>query len=120
MAFVNLKFRKRTNTYYIYIVKKDLKGESLEDLRNKCMRRGGLDTGFHFIIRPNGLMEADRVEYAYAGWWFEHEDKALAILIDTGGEDKVTMAAQKAVKEITSKYPNAHTYETNDAADMED
>ena len=120
MAFVNLKFRKRTNTYYIYIVKKDLKGESLEDLRNKCMRRGGLDTGFHFIIRPNGLMEADRVESAYAGWWFEHEDKALAILIDTGGEDKVTMAAQKAVKEITSKYPNAHIYETNDAGDMED
>ena len=120
MAFVNLKFRKRTNTYYIYIVKKDLKGESLEDLRNKCMRRGGLDTGFHFIIRPNGLMEADRVEYAYAGWWFEHEDKALAILIDTGGEDKVTMAAQKAVKEITSKYQNAHIYETNDAGDMED
>ena len=120
MAFVNLKFRKRTNTYYIYIVKKDLKCESLEDLRNKCMRRGGLDTGFHFIIRPNGLMEADRVEYAYAGWWFEHEDKALAILIDTGGEDKVTMAAKKAVKEITSKYPNAHIYETNDAGDMED
>ena len=120
MAFVNLKFRKRTDTYYIYLVKKDLKGEALEDLRNKCMRRGGLDTGFHFIIRPNGLMEADRVEYAYAGWWFEHEDKALAILIDTGGEDKVTMAAQKAVKEITSKYPNAHIYETNDAGDMED
>lgn len=120
MAFVNLKFRKRTDTYYIYIVERDLKGEPLEDLRNKCMRRGGLDTGFHFIVRPNGTVEADRVEYAYAGWWFEHEDKALAILIDTAGDDKVSMAVKKAVKEITSKYPHAKVILTNDAGDMED
>lgn len=120
MAFVNLKFRKRADTYYIYIVMKDLKGIALEDLRNKCLRRGGLDTGFHFIVRENGNVEADRVEYAYAGWWFEHEDKALAILVDTAGENKVTMAAKKAIKEITSKYPKAKVLETNDAGDMED
>lgn len=120
MAFVNLKFRKRTNTYYIYIVKKDLKGTALEDLRNKSMRRGGLDTGFHFIVRANGEVEVDRVEYAYAGWWFENEDKALAILIDTAGDDRVTSAARKAVKEIISRYPNAQIMETNDAGDLGD
>ena len=120
MAFVNLKFRKREDTYYIYIVKKDLHNVDLETLRTKCMRRGGLDTGFHLIVRANGAVEVDRVEYAYAGWWFDHEDKSLAILMDTAGADKVTMAAKKAVKEITSKYPHAKIFETNDAGDMED
>lgn len=120
MAFVNLKFRKRDATDYIYIVKKDLKKTDLESLRVKCMRRGGLDTGFHFIIRANGVIEADRVGYAYAGWWFEHEDKAVAILIDTAGEKKVTMAAKKAVKEITAKYPKAEIVEVDNAGDMED
>lgn len=120
MAFVNLKFRKRDATDYIYIVKKDLHNVGLTSLREKCMRRGGLDTGFHFIVRVNGVIEVDRVEYAYAGWWFDHEDKAVAILIDTAGQENMTSAAKKAVKEIISKYPNAHIYETNDAGDMED
>lgn len=119
MAFVNLKFRKRDATDYIYIVKKDLKGTVLEDLRNKCLRRGGLDTGFHFIVRANGTVEADRVEYAHAGWWFDFPQRSLAILIDTAGEDDETMAAKKAVKDITSKYPKARIMETNDAGDME-
>jgi hypothetical protein len=120
MAFVNLKFRKREATNYIYIVKKDLHGVGLESLRTKSMRRGGLDTGFHFIIRANGRVEADRVEYAYAGWWFEHTEKALAILIDTAREEEVSTAVQKAVKEIASKYPHAKIMEIKDAGDLED
>lgn len=120
MAFVNLKFRKRDATDYIYIVIKDLKNADLESLKDKCMRRGGLDTGFHFIVRANGEVEVDRVEYAYAGWWFDHEDRAIAILIDTAGGNKVTSAAKKAVKEITNKYPKAEIFEMNDAGDMED
>lgn len=117
---MNLKFRKRDATDYIYIVKKDLHGVGLEALRKKSMKRGGLDTGFHFIIRSNGKIEADRVEYAYSGWWFDHEDKAVAILIDTARDSEVSSAVKKAVKEISSKYPHARVYEINNAGDLED
>lgn len=120
MAFVNLKFRKRDATNYIYIVKKDLHGVGLDTLRTKSMKRGGLDTGFHFIIRSNGKIEADRVEYAFAGWWFDHEDKAVAILIDTARDSEISSAAKKAIKEISSKYPHARIMEINNAGDMED
>lgn len=65
-------------------------------------------------------METDRVEYAYAGWWFDNEDKAVSILIDTGGQEDVSSAAKKAVKDIVSKYPHAQVYETNDAGDIEE
>lgn len=119
MAFVNLKFRKREATDYIYIVKKDLHNSGITSLRNKCMRRGGLDTGFHFIVRQNGEVESDRVEYAYAGWWFDFPERSLAILVDTK-EDAPSSAVKKAIKEITDKYPKAQILETNDAGDMEE
>lgn len=116
---MNLKFRKRDVTDYIYIVKKDLHNIGITPLRNKCLRRGGLDTGFHFIVRPNGEVIADRVEYAYAGWWFNFPERSLAILVDTNG-DEMSSAIKKAIKEITNKYPQAQILETNDAGDMED
>ena len=72
------------------------------------------------INDANGAIEADRIEYAYAGWWFEHEDKAIAILVDTDGNKKMTMAAKKVIAEITAKYPKAEIVEVDNAGDMGD
>nr|CAI9750377.1 amidase [Autographiviridae sp.] len=111
MSFVNLKWKKRDATDYIYIVKRDLKGVDIETLRNKCIRKGGLDTGYHYVIRANGDVEPDRPDYAYAGWCFAHEERSVSVLIDTAGTGKVTMASKKALKKILSKYPKAEVKE---------
>lgn len=105
MSFVNLKWKKRDTTNFIYIVYRDLKGLSLEALRNKKIRKGCLDTGYHYIVRTNGVIEEDRPSDAYAGWWFEHEEQSLAILVDA--IDRPAVSAVKAIETLTAAYPDA-------------
>lgn len=119
MAFVNLKWKKRDSTDRIYIVKRDLKNTDVETLRNRVIRRGELDLGYHFVVRANGNVETGRPEYAHAGLWCDEADSSLAILVDTAGQDKVSMAARKAVKKIAAKYPDAKIVEANITEEME-
>lgn len=119
MAFVNLKWKKRDTTDFIFVVKRDLKGIDIATLRNKCIRRGELDLGYHFVIRANGNIEAARPSFAYAGWWFDKAERGLAVLVDTAGEEKISMAAKKALKILASKYPGAIIKEVAVTEEME-
>lgn len=110
MYFVNLKWKKRDSTKYIYVVKRDLKGVSTKELRTDCYKKGNLDIGYHYVIRINGEAEEGRPEYTYAGWWFDDDEHSVAILVDTQ-TDKLSAAQKKAVQKIAANYPDAEIKE---------
>lgn len=56
----NLKFKKRTCTNWLYIIKKPLNGASKDELVNAARRLGEFDTGYHYIIQNDGTLEKDR------------------------------------------------------------
>lgn len=118
MFFVNLKWKKRDRTDHIYIVKRDLKGVSTKDLRAECYRRGDIDLGYHFVVKPNGDIDEARPEYTYAGWWFDDDEHSVAILVDT--TDKISAAQKKAIKKIAANYPDAvvKEVEVNESEEM--
>lgn len=114
MSFINVKWKKRDATDYIYLVKRNLNNIDITALRNSYIRKGNLDTGYHYIIRRNGFVEHDRPEDAYAGWLFNDKDRSVAVLIDVSDTGNMTMATKKALAEIVKKYPKAKIKEVEE------
>lgn len=109
----NLKFKKRTCTNWLYIIKKPLNGASKDELVNAARRLGEFDTGYHYIIQNDDTLEKDRDEQAVAQWDFTENTTSIYVLCDT--TEKLTDAQRITVadlfRSLSKTYPHIQTVE---------
>lgn len=98
-------FRQRAATDHIYVAKQDTFGKSLWQLYCQARRKGELDTGYHYILRSDGTLEADRPTEAVAQWDFKDSETSLYVLAEA--KDKLSSAQHLTLTQLQEQYPNA-------------
>lgn len=78
-----IRFRKRTETKHIYCHLKDLGNKTLHELFRVARQNGEYDTGYHYLIHRNGLMEKDRPSDAVAQYNFKDSEVSVYVLVDS-------------------------------------
>lgn len=102
-----MKFKKRLETLRIYLVIKDLQDATMSTLYKKARRDGNFDTGYHFVLFNNGLMEADRPIDCVADCNFENSESSIYILVDSKG--KLSDSQKLALRDFMKSYPDIET-----------
>lgn len=108
---MQMKFKKRASTDYIYVVKKQLKGASLATLFKQARRAGEFDTGYHYLLHNTGEIEVDRAPAdTVAQYNFPDNTVSLYILADCYN-GKLSDAQRLILADIVKQYPNAEVKE---------
>ena len=104
-----MKFRTRETTTFLYVLFRDLKGFSAEDLHKEARRAGKLAVGFHYLVRESGVVALGREADAVADYDMENCDSAIYVLVDQGQRKRPTDSQRTAVKAlivaITERHP---------------
>ena len=80
---MNLKYKQREQTHYIYIHQFDTLGSTIGDFDRRMMKSGEFDCGFHFFIREDGTVETGRGVNEVPGWFFESAKHSIYIAVQT-------------------------------------
>lgn len=97
-----MKFKKRLDTKYLYLIHKDLQGKTLQQLYIEARRQGNFDTGYHFVLFNNGFLEADRNVECVADCTFENNEESIYVLVDSQG--KLSDSQRLTLREFLNNY----------------